>query len=111
MIEGIKSSSDENYFDNFWKNRMIQDLSKIVIKNDNNDLGSVYKEPSESKPIYNLTFINNDKDMSEHEEKIDEHVSILRGNLENRYVDSVNEKVIYKKKKIVLDSFSKTFWK
>ncbi len=63
MIEGIKSSSDENYFDNFWKNRMIQDLSKIVIKNAN-----------ESKPIYNLAFINNDMDMNEHEKKIDEHI-------------------------------------
>ncbi len=81
MIEGIKNCGNENYLNNYWTNRMIQDLSKIVVKNENNDLGSVLKEPSESKPIYNLTFI----DMSEHEQKIDKHI---------------NEKVIYKKKKM-----------
>ncbi len=70
MIEGIKNCGNENYLNNYWTNRMIQDLSKIVVKNENNDLGSVLKEPSESKPIYNLTFI----DMSEHEKKIDEHI-------------------------------------
>ncbi len=79
MIEGIKSSSNGNYFDNFWKDRIVTDQSKIGDKNAN-----------ESKPIYNLTFI----DMSEHEKKIDEHIhkKVFKKDKD------IDNKIIYQKK-------------
>jgi hypothetical protein len=61
MIEGFKNNNDKNYFDNFWKTRLI--INKI--------------ENKTSSPSIDLQRINDMREFDEHMEKIQQHVNTV----------------------------------
>ncbi len=95
MIEGIKDGGCKNQFDNFWTNRMAVNQCKITV--------DVPEKSSNSSSSIDLLRLDNDIDkiMSEHEQKMKEHI-------DNKVIKN---EIFYEPKKnkkcIKLDSFGR----
>ncbi len=95
MIEGIKDGGSKNQFDNFWANRMAVNQSKISVDGP--------EKSSNSSHSIDLLRLDNDIDkiMSEHEQKMKEHI-------DNKVIKN---EIFYEPKKnkkcIKLDSFGR----